>query len=92
MEKRADEVSALMRSLSNRTRLLTLCQLVEGEKSVGELSDALGLAQPAMSQQLAVLRADALVATRRAGQTVYYSLPRGKLRGLMQFLYKNYCV
>lgn len=91
METRAGEVSELMKSLSNKVRLMTLCQLVDGEKSVSELAQALGLPQPSMSQQLALLRRDGLVQTRRAGQTVYYVLPPGDVRKLVNFLYRTFC-
>jgi ArsR family transcriptional regulator, virulence genes transcriptional regulator len=91
MEAVAEHVSELMKSLSHKHRLLTLCQLVEGEKAVGELAAALDLSQPAMSQQLALLRRDGLVSTRREGQTVYYALPEGEVKKLLRFLYKTYC-
>ncbi|MGE0861924.1 MAG: ArsR/SmtB family transcription factor [Gammaproteobacteria bacterium] len=91
METVAEHVSDLMKSLSHKHRLLTLCQLVEGEKAVGELAAALDLSQPAMSQQLALLRRDGLVTTRREGQTVYYALPEGEVKKLLRFLYKTYC-
>ncbi|MCB1748325.1 MAG: winged helix-turn-helix transcriptional regulator [Gammaproteobacteria bacterium] len=91
MEGRADEVAGLMKTLSHRTRLLLLCQLVDGEKSVGELAQRLGQAQPNVSQQLALLRREGLVQTRRDGQTIYYVLPSGRLSRLMGFLYDNFC-
>ena len=91
MEAVAERVSELMKSLSHKHRLLTLCQLVDGEKAVGELAQALDLSQPAMSQQLALLRREGLVSTRREGQTVYYGLPDGEVRKLLKFLYKTYC-
>ena len=91
MEEVAEHVSELMKSLSHKHRLLTLCQLAEGEKAVGELAAALDLSQPAMSQQLALLRRDGLVTTRREGQTVYYALPEGEVKKLLRFLYKTYC-
>ncbi len=91
MEARAEEVSGLMKSLSHPTRLMILCQLVEGEKSVGELAALLGCPQPAMSRQLALLRAEDLVRTRREGQTVYYVLPKGRVSRLMSYLYRNFC-
>ncbi len=91
MEAVAEHVSELMKSLSHKHRLLTLCQLVDGEKAVSELAAALELSQPAMSQQLALLRRDGLVTTRREGQTVYYALPEGEVKKLLRFLYKTYC-
>ena len=77
--------------LSNRTRLLILCQLVEGERAVNELSEALALSQPTVSQQLAVLRREGLRETRRDGQQGFYALPRGRVSRLMEFLYQTFC-
>jgi len=91
MEAQAERVSELMKVLANRGRLLVLCQLVEGEKAVGELAAAVGMSQPAMSQQLALLRKEGWVTTRREGQTVYYALPPGELRKLMGFLHRTFC-
>lgn len=91
MEESADKVSDLMKVLSNKNRLMILCQLAEGEKSVGELVELLGARGPAMSQQLALLRKDGLVKTRRDGQTIYYSLARDDVSKLMAFLYDTYC-
>ena len=91
MEKAAERVSDLMKVLSNKNRLMILCQLVEGEKSVGELADLLGARTPAMSQQLALLRKDGLVRPRREGQTIYYALARSDVSELMAFLYETYC-
>lgn len=91
MEVAAERVSELMKVLSNKHRLLVLCQLVEGERSVGELARALGIREPAMSQQLTLLRKDGLVRPRREAQTIYYSLARDDVGRLMQFLYDTYC-
>jgi len=91
MTQTADAVSDLMKVLSNRNRLMILCQLVEGEKSVGALARLLDLRDAAMSQQLSLLRKDGLVKTRRDGQTIYYALARSDISHLMQFLYETYC-
>ncbi len=91
MEATAEKVSDLMKVLSNKNRLMVLCQLVEGERSVGELAELIDVREQAMSQQLALLRKDRLVKTRRDGQTIYYSLARGDIRSLMEFLYETYC-
>lgn len=91
MQATAETVSELMKVLSNKHRLMTLCQLVEGEKPVGELARLVGVREQAMSQQLALLRKDGLVVPRREGQTVYYVLARDDIRRLMHFLYDNYC-
>ena len=91
METSARAVCGLLRLLANEHRLLVLCQLVEGERSVGELAASLGVRQPAMSQQVARLRAEGLVETRRAGQSIHYRLARGDVAGLIAYLHDNYC-
>jgi DNA-binding transcriptional ArsR family regulator len=80
MKKQAEDVSALLKILSHPKRLLILCQLVEQEKSVGELAAQLKMREAAVSQQLALLRKDKLVKTRRDGQTIYYHLASDKVR------------
>ena len=91
MQASAERVSDLMKVLSNKHRLMVLCQLVEGEKPVRELATLLEVREQAMSQQLALLRREGLVRTRRDGQTIYYSLARPDIQKLMQFLYETYC-
>jgi DNA-binding transcriptional ArsR family regulator len=91
MEAAAERVSELMKLLANKHRLLVLCQLAEGERPVGELARLLGVREPAMSQQLAVLRREGLVRPRREAQTIYYALARDDVRRLMEFLYATYC-
>lgn len=91
VEAAAEHVSELMKALSNKNRLLVLCQLAEGEKSVGELARLLSVREPAMSQQLALLRKDGLIERRRDGQTIYYALGRDDIRLLMDFLYRTFC-
>lgn len=91
MQETAGQVSELMKVLSNPVRLILLCQLVEGEKSVGQLAGLLDLRDAAVSQQLALLRKDGLVANRRDGQTIFYSLARGDIEALIRFLYRTYC-
>ena len=91
MRETAPKVSELMKVLSNEHRLMILCQLAEGEKSVGELAELLGVRQAALSQQLALLRKDGMVQTRRQAQNVFYSLAREDVRSLMGFLYETYC-
>jgi DNA-binding transcriptional ArsR family regulator len=91
MELAAERVSELLKLLANKHRLLVLCQLADGEKSVGELARLLGVREPAMSQQLAVLRREGLVRPRRDAQTIFYGLARADVRRLMEFLYATYC-
>lgn len=74
IEHKASEVSSLLKVLSNEKRLLIICALYRGEKSVGELEEWVDLSQSALSQHLARLRRDDIVETRREAQTIYYSL------------------
>ena len=72
--RNAQRASALLKAMSNPHRLYVLCQLANGEKSVGELEKIIGLSQSALSQHLAKLRREKLVKTRRQAQTIFYSL------------------
>jgi DNA-binding transcriptional ArsR family regulator len=74
LEASAQAAARLMKLLASEQRLILLCRLIEGEVSVGELATHVGLAQSAASQHLAKLRAEGVVATRRDGQTIYYSI------------------
>lgn len=80
-----------MKALSNETRLMLLCQMGEGERSVSELADALEMRPASISQQLALLRKDNLVSTRRDGQTIYYSLDGEEAKNIIAVLYELYC-
>ncbi len=91
MMRSAGEASRFLKALSNENRLLLLCLLSEGEKSVGELEQAIGLHQSTISQHLARLRHDRLVATRRAGKTIYYRLASEEARRTMELLYEMFC-
>ena len=87
----AQQAANLMKALSSENRLMMLCQLADGEKSVGELAQLLGLQQAAVSQQLALLRRKGLVVPRRDGQTIYYSLAGDAARRVIMVLYELYC-
>ena len=91
MQASADEACRLMKVLSNRDRMLLLCEISQGEKCVGELEEALDIHQPTLSQQLTVLRNEELVETRREGKQIYYSLSSIPVLDVMGILYKNYC-
>ncbi len=78
LESRASAAARLMKLLASEQRLILLCRLIEGECSVGELADYVGLAQSAASQHLAKLRAEGLVSTRRDAQTIYYRISEPK--------------
>lgn len=81
----------LLKMMGNERRLMILCQLGNGEKSVGELECLVGLKQSALSQHLAKLRAERLVKTRRQSQTIYYSLASNEVEKLIETLYGLYC-
>ena len=91
MQKSADNACKLMKVLSNRDRLLILCQINLGEKCVAELENILEIHQPTLSQQLTVLRTEGLVKTRREGKKIYYSLASEIAGNVMSLLYKHYC-
>ncbi|KHL59903.1 ArsR/SmtB family transcription factor [Xanthomonas cannabis] len=92
MLRYADEAAALLKALAHPARLLVLCQLVEGESSVGDLQPITGLSMSALSQHLAVLREMALVTTRRESQTIYYALAEGPAVSVIDALCAAYCV
>lgn len=73
-EASAGQAAKLLRALANERRLMILCQLADGERPVGELQPLVGLSQSALSQHLAVLREEGVVATRREGQTIWYRI------------------
>jgi len=91
MQAAAGKATALLHALANGNRLLLLCQLSYGEKSVGELESLLNLHQPTLSQQLGVLRSEGLVNARRDGKRMYYSVSDRKLVPLLNTLYGLYC-
>lgn len=88
---KADHAAAMLRSISNKWRLLVLCHLVKCEKSVGELEVVTGLSQSALSQHLAVLRKNKLVKTRREAQMIFYTLCGSEAPAILGALYKLYC-
>ncbi len=91
MNEAADKASALMRTLGHKGRLLILCQLASGEKSVGELSESLDIPQSPLSQHLSRMRKEGLVQTRRQAQSIYYSLKADEAGKIIECLYGLYC-
>lgn len=91
MQSSANDACRLMKVLSNRDRMMLLCQISQGEKCVGELEACLDIQQPTLSQQLTVLRNEALVKTRREGKQIYYSHSNHVALEVMNVLYQNYC-
>lgn len=92
LEQRAGEAAQLLRLLANEKRLLILCHLIaRGEMSVGALVEAIGLSQSALSQHLAKLRDDGLVAFRRQSQTVFYRVADPKAARIIELLKDLFC-
>ena len=91
MVDNAKRASDFLKALAHESRLMILCILAEGEKSVSELEDLLRLRQPTVSQQLARLRAEGLVATRRDGKTIFYSLASEEARVVVGAVYEMFC-
>jgi DNA-binding transcriptional ArsR family regulator len=87
----ADEATDLLKALANRHRLIILCQLIEQERSVGELAALLEIRDSNVSQHLALLRKDGLVTARRDGQTIWYSIASPQAREVVRTLYRIYC-
>lgn len=91
LQSRALRAAGLLKAMSNPVRLMVLCQLAEGEKSVGELEQVVEISQSALSQHLALLRQRGLVAARRSGQSILYSLDGPEAPALLAALYEVYC-
>ena len=87
----AVEAVAALKVLANQDRLLLLCQLSQGEMCVSELEEALDIRQPTLSQQLAVLRAEGAVDTRRQGKNIHYRVADRALLEIVAVLYRLYC-
>jgi len=91
MLENARKASDFLKALSHEGRLVILCLLIDGEKSVTELEQLLKLRQPNVSQQLARLRADDLVDARRSGKSIYYSVTRPEVIEIIAALYRTFC-
>lgn len=91
LESKTEEVATTLAAMANPKRLLVMCSLLSGEKSVGELAGIVGLSSAALSQHLGKMRALRLVATRRDGQTIFYRLASPEVQALLETLYRVYC-
>ena len=92
LEARAGEVAGILATLANDRRLLILCNLVEvGEATVGALADEVGLSQSALSQHLARMREEGIVAFRREAQTLWYRIADHRVESLLATLHRLYC-
>ena len=93
LEAQAAEVAGILRALANERRLMILCKLVEwGEANVNGLAEAVGLSPSALSQHLAKMRAEGLVAYRRESQTLWYRIADKRIEQLFAMLHRLYCV
>lgn len=91
LQRKAGKATSLLKALANTSRLLILCQLADGEKSVGELERRVGLSQSALSQHLALLRRKGIVETRREAQSILYSLASKDAEAILTTLYRMFC-
>ena len=91
LAEHATKVSSVMKALSHEARLMILCHLVAGPKSVTELQDLLSSDQPSVSSQLTRLRLEKLVVSKRVGRSIYYSLSDGNTANLIRVLHHLFC-
>ncbi|MGB5559203.1 MAG: metalloregulator ArsR/SmtB family transcription factor [Paracoccaceae bacterium] len=91
MMNNACDAANMLKALSHEGRLMILCHLVTGEKSVTELEELLSARQAAVSQQLARLRLEGLVTPRREGKTIYYSLTDDRPKRILEVIYELFC-
>ena len=91
MKRNAARAEALLKQLANGNRLMILCNLISGEKSVGDLAKTVGLSHSALSQHLAKLRDAGLVSADKRGQMVYYRISSVEVQALLFTLYLIYC-
>ncbi|MBS0334084.1 MAG: winged helix-turn-helix transcriptional regulator [Proteobacteria bacterium] len=91
MKASADDATDLLKSLANPHRLMLVCSLIDGERSVGALAQALGVRETLASQHLGLLRRDGIVTTRRDGQTIFYGLRSGPARAVVETLADLFC-
>lgn len=91
MGKSATRASGLMKTLGHKDRLMILCHLADGEKSVGQIADLLEISQSPLSQHLSRMRKEGLVDTRREAQTIFYSLKSGEASRIVEVLYELFC-
>jgi len=87
----AEKACTLMKVLSNRDRMMILCEISQHERCVSELEEKLEIYQPTLSQQLTVLRKEKLVKTRREGKQIYYSLESSQALAVIEVLYQQFC-
>ncbi|MCH7831802.1 MAG: winged helix-turn-helix transcriptional regulator [Proteobacteria bacterium] len=87
----ANRASTFLKSLANENRLVILCALADGEKNVSQLEEILGIRQPTLSQQLARLRSDNMVSTRRESKQIFYNLSSDEAELVMGLVFELFC-
>ena len=87
----AEQAAGLLKAMSNQSRLMILCSLIDGEMTVGELNECIPLSQSALSQHLAALRKAGLVSTRREAQTIYYQIQGDAPKRIISVLKDTFC-
>ncbi len=92
LHEHAHEAITVLKAMASHNRLLLLCELVAGERSVGELAQSLKLAQATVSQHLSLLRRDGVVSGRREAQTIYYRISDPRVQALMTTMFEQFCV
>jgi DNA-binding transcriptional ArsR family regulator len=91
MERSLDKAYKLVNAIANKDRILLLCQLNHGEKNVSQLAEETKIKQPTLSQQIGILKRAKLIASRREGKNIYYSITNLVALEIMNILYQNYC-
>lgn len=91
MKEKVEDASTFLKKLSNPDRLMVACALVDGERSVRELEDLLGIRQPGLSQQLAELRQAGLITGRKQGKQVFYQLADPRVQEFITTMYRLFC-
>ena len=92
MQQKAKRVAELLKVLANENRLLILCELIQGEKTVSALGEKIpGISQSALSQHLALLKAHGILDFSKTGQNVTYSVADHRIEEIISILYKHYC-
>lgn len=91
MQDAAGRASNLLKALANPHRLMIICQLIDGPRSVGQIADFLGIRQSTASQHLALLRRDGLLSTTREAQTIWYAISSHEAKAVLKTLYDLYC-
>lgn len=91
LQGKAEDAASFLKMLASAPRLMLLCHMANGETNVGQLADLTGMRMPTVSQQLALLRAQGLVRTRREGTTIYYSLDSEIAQDVLALLQKHFC-